>query len=119
MDIAEIGDVMDIILTFDGSYYEFGYHAANASPEIRFHYLGEGKAMAFFIIITSQDSTILDQRVISLLTTAQSNAFIDLLNKQREKNLSEEAFSKEYNKLMNEMSIEEIKSNAYIHCEYK
>lgn len=118
LDIAEIGNVMDIILSFDGSYYEFGYHAANTAPEIEFHHLGEGQAMAFFIVITSQDSTILDHRIISLLSDKQSDAFIDLLNEQREKNLSKEEFNREYDKLMNEMSIEEIKSNAFIHCDY-
>ena len=109
---------LHIILSFDGSYYEFGYHAANTAPEIEFHHLGEGQAMAFFIVITSQDSTILDHRIISLLSDKQSDAFIDLLNEQREKNLSKEEFNREYDKLMNEMSIEEIKSNAFIHCDY-
>lgn len=118
LDIADIDDMIDIILSFEESVYEIGYHSSNTAPEIQFDYLEDNKAVGFLLVVTAQDSTILCQRALSLQTKEQSDSFIDTLNEHREKDIDVDTFNKKYDKMLAEMSIEEIKSNAFIHCRF-
>lgn len=114
-DIAEIDDVIDIVVHIDDCIdFDVAFNANQVAPEIQFQHVEEGKGVGFYIVFTDCDTVILHQRLCSL-NDEQSNEFIDVLLEQQKKNISLEEYNRKINKLYNEMSIQEIKANSFIH----
>lgn len=115
VDIAEIDGVLDLIFRIDNCIdFDVAYNAANTDPEIQFEHVEEGTGVAFHIIFIDTNCTVLHQRLCSL-DDDKSNALIDTLNEQREKHYSKETYTAMVNRLYNEMSVQEILANSFIH----
>lgn len=117
-DIAEIDDIIDVVVQIDNCIeFDVAFHANNVSPEIEFQHVESGKGIAFYITFIDCETKILHQRLCSL-NDEQSNEFIDILLEQRKKGMTKEEYSRKVNKLYDEMSMEEIKANSFIHQNY-
>lgn len=114
-DVANINDVIDIVITM-GEELEFdvAYNVNLTASEIQFQEINEGEGVGFHIILVAPDTTVLYQRLISL-NTDLSNDFIHTLLEVKEKNYTKEAYNKKIMQLYNEMTVKEIKKNAFIH----
>lgn len=114
IDIANINDVIDIVITMGGMKFDVAYDVNQAASDIHFQEVEEGKGIAFHIILVSPDTTILYQRLFSL-NTEPSNDFVNTLLDIKQKGYPKDVYMKKTMQLYNEMTVDEIQKKAFIH----
>lgn len=113
--LAEIDDILDIVIDIDGCIItDVAYNAyISRGINIEYKHLNQGEGFAFNVVMVDENVVVKSIRICSLYTD-ESNTLIDILNKQLNTPLTNNEYNEKITKLYNEMSIEEIKANCFI-----